>query len=115
MSILSDDIDKKEVKILLINGQSINTDNATGVTLSALFCNFPKENLLEISFLEPNIKRIDLVSFQMPIWSNPVKWLLRKFFFFDRIAFTVNESIKKDTLLNEGSSINLKKRVIYKS
>lgn len=39
-------------RILIVNGESINSTSPTGITLGTIFAGFPKENLLELSLVE---------------------------------------------------------------
>lgn len=70
------------MKIIIINTQSVNHNNATGITLRSIFRNFDKKELYEIH-LQPCYKAedaIDIVSRQANFSVCPLRFIVNKLF-----------------------------------
>ena len=48
-------------KILIINGQSVNKNNATGITLRSVVSSIPLDNMMEICLDDNNSDRKSVV------------------------------------------------------
>jgi len=100
--------DINDIRILLINGQSINTSNATGITLSALLSNTPQENLFEVCFSEGDLPQKRIKSHIIPESINPIRCLFKYTLGGDKITIKLNHTIRKDILAEKAESIRKK-------
>lgn len=71
----------EKVKILIINTQSVNHSNATGVTLRSILREKPSEEILEL-YMQPCVRAADALpirSVQLGFWECPVRTLANRF------------------------------------
>lgn len=99
-------------KILIINGQSLNNSNATGITLSSMLKNVPKRNLLEFCFADSNLRSNLINSITIPSAVNPLQHFFLKIAGGNIVKSKLNATIQNDRLI--GNSVAVKKKNILK-
>lgn len=80
---MSNDFDHSFPRILILNSQSFNKNNATGITLRSVLSCIPKDKLLQVYRFKPwnpTADTLDVNSIQIPPKSMPVSYLFKNLF-----------------------------------
>lgn len=70
-----------DYKILIVNGQSIYDNNATGITLRSVFSNYDENKILEVFYSQvppENIKKEGIKSLRLDTKIVPLNYIIRK-------------------------------------
>lgn len=106
----------REPKILIVNGQSIYDQNATGITLKSIFSCYNKDNVMEVYYsqgdLPIEIIKNSISSVKLKAESVPLNYAIRKFLGKKRIN-TFNQSINYIDIRSQNAKKN--KKVILKA
>lgn len=93
------------MKILIINTQSMNHDNATGVTLRSIFSRYPIDNIMEL-YMQPCVKAkesLAVKSLKLEFASCPIRTLA------SRVYQSTNTKLNKSSV--QASGCLLKERI----
>ncbi len=100
-----------EIRILIVNYQSINSPNSSGITLSTLLNGVLKENILEICLTTPSTENIDINYHIAPESINPLKYFFNNILKGRNATEIFNRSLKKNVTSNKTKIVGLKKKL----